>query len=118
MEPENIRERANYALPLFALVDRKKVDLDSPQLPELAEKLEVYLRDHLKIELLDGRIEQLGDEAYLILNGVSTASLPPLCALCDVQKVQLCRYRREDAESATLIPIAVDPSGGKGAFSP
>ncbi|MFP4541491.1 MAG: hypothetical protein ACLFR7_07655 [Opitutales bacterium] len=105
--------RDNYALPLFALVDRHKVDLQSPQLPELAERLLEYLRAQLSLAALDARVEVLGRDPYLILNGVEPASLPRLLALADVQKTQLYRYRRESAEQATLTPIAVDPTAGE-----
>jgi hypothetical protein len=103
-------ERGNYALPLFALVDRDKVDLRSGQLPELAEHLEAFMRQNLGIELLDGRIEQLGEEAFFVLNGVESSALPALFALADVQKGQLYRYQREENDLATLTPLAVDPT--------
>lgn len=105
-------DRANYALPLFALVDRGKVDLQSPQLPELAENLYRYLAISINLDALDSRIEMLGDEPYLVLNGVAPASLPPLLALADVQKSQLFRYHRESSEQASLTPLAVDPTAG------
>lgn len=112
MDPEVVSDRENYALSLFALVDRDKVDASSQQMPELAEQLQAYLSGNMGIDLLDCRIEVLGDETYLVLNGVAGASLPAVFALSDVQKTQLFRYRREDSDSATLTPLAVDPSGG------
>lgn len=105
-------ERSNYALPLFALIDRAKVDLASPQLPELGEHLVGFLGGRFALDVLDGRIEILGEEPYLVLNGVAAASLPGLFALADVQRTQLYRYRRDSEQAATLVPVAIDPSGG------
>ena len=62
MEPRVSSERGNYALSLFALVDRSKVDDANQQLPELAEQLQAYLGGNMGIEILDSRIEQLGGD--------------------------------------------------------
>lgn len=103
-------ERENYAIPLFALVDRSRVDLRSPQLPELAENLLGFLQSQFSIDVLDCRIEQLGGETYLLLNGTAKAALPRLLALADVQRTTLSRYQRDSADVATLIPLAIDPT--------
>ena len=102
-------QRGNYALSLFALVDRTKVDTGHAQLPELAEQLQAYLVAKIGLDVLDCRVEQLGEGTYLILNGLANRSLPALFALCDVQKTALFRYHREDESSATLTRLAVDP---------
>lgn len=99
----------NYAIPLFAIVDRHKVDLASPRLPELAEQLGAFLESVHGVRALDWRIEILADQPYLVMNGVELAGLPRLFALADVQRTQLFKYRRESAEEAVLTPIAVKP---------
>jgi hypothetical protein len=102
-------ESANYALRLFALVDRAKLDAGGLPRDELAENLGGFLQHQFGLEALDVRIEQLAGEPYLILNGVARAGLPKLLALADVQKTQLFAYRRDSAELATLTPLAVKP---------
>jgi len=99
----------NFAIPLYALVDAKKVDLQSPQLDDFAEQLQVYFATELAISFLDARIEILGAIPYMIFNAVEQESVPRLCALVDVQKTQLFRYQREDEEQATLTPLMVKP---------
>ncbi len=99
----------NYAISLFSIVDQSKVDLQSPQLQELAERLGLYLSASQGIASLDQRIEILTDQPFLILNGVQTEALPQLFALADVQRTQLFRYHRESPEKAVLTPIAVKP---------
>ncbi len=100
----------NYALPLFALVNRHKVDLESRQLSELAEQLQGFLSANIGIAALDSRIEILARDPYLILNGVSEDSLPRLFALADAQRTQVFRYHRRSEAEATLTPLAVDPT--------
>lgn len=104
-------DTANYALPLFALVDREKVDLASPMLPELAEQLQRFFASRFDLESLDARIEVLAKEPYFVLNGVPPSGLAKLFALADVQSAQLFSYRRDSAEEATLTPLAVKPEG-------
>ena len=102
---------SNYALPLYSLVDRDRVDLRSPQLDQLAEHIHGFLVDTIGLEALDGRIALLGGEPYMILNGTPESSLAKLLALADVQKTQLFRYERDSREQATLVPLAVVPAG-------
>lgn len=99
----------NYAIALYSIVDARKVDLRSPQLPQLAEHLGAFLTVKHQISALDWRIEVLGEGPYLIANAVSPESLPAFFALADVQKTQLYRYRRNRAEQAELIAVAIDP---------
>lgn len=102
----------NYALPLYGIVDRHKIDLNSPQLDELAEQLRAYLEVKIGIAVLDSRIEVLGRDPYLVLNGMAEPSLPKLFALADVQNTQVFGYRRNTEGEATLTPLAVDPDKG------
>lgn len=101
----------NFALPLFALIDRHKVDLGSPQLPQLAEQLQVYLASHLGLRVLDCRIEVLDqDRPLLVLNGVEAPELPRLFALADVQRTTVFRYHKLSAGQVELTPLAVKPA--------
>ena len=100
----------SYAIPLFSIVDPKKVDLKSPQLPELAEKLQLHLAQAYQIDAIDGRIELAGDEPMLVLHGVTTAGLPHLFALADVQRAQVYDYKRESEDQFTLRQLAVRPT--------
>lgn len=99
----------NFALPLFSLVDQRKVDSSSSQLPELAEQLGAFLESRHGIRALDWRIEVMEAQPYLIMNAVAEESLPRLFALADVQHAQLFKYRRESAGQALLVPVAIDP---------
>lgn len=101
----------HFALPLFSLVDARKVDLGSRQLPELAEQLGAFLESQHGVRALDWRIEVLGGGPYLVANGVASDALPALFALADIQKCQLYRYRRTSEEEAELKAVAIDPSG-------
>jgi hypothetical protein len=99
----------NVAMPLFSLVDGRKIDLTSRQLPELAEQLGAFLAVKHQIEALDWRIEVLAGDPYLIANALAEKSLPSLFALAEVQRSTLYRYLRESEEQARLVPIALDP---------
>jgi len=98
---------AEYAIPLFALIDRGKVDLEQPLPESLAEHLAMFLQARFGIESLSPHLFLLGDEAYLILHQVPETSLPALCSLVDVQRTQLYRYERTDQDTVTLTPLNV-----------
>lgn len=96
-----------FAIPLFALVDKNKVDL-SQALPEsLGEQLLLYLSGQFGIEALSTQFLKVGEEAYLVLHDVPESSLPALCSLVDVQRTQLFRYQRSDQDTVTLTPLNV-----------
>ena len=98
---------AEYALPLFSLIDRGKIDLNQP-LPEvLGEQLGMYLKVQFRIESVSTQLILLGEEPYLVLHQVPESSLPALCSLVDVQRTQLYRYQRSDRDTITLIPLNV-----------
>ncbi len=101
----------SYAIPLFSIVDRNKIDLKSPQLPELAERLQLHLAAAYQIDAIDGRIELADDEPMLILHGVTMAGLVHLFALADAQRTQVYDYKRESEEQFTLRQLAVRPVG-------
>ena len=96
-----------YAVPLFALIDRQKVDLSQPLPESLAEQLALYLQARFGIESLSPQLYRLGDEVYLVLHQVPESSLPALCSLVDVQRTQLYRYERTDQDTVTLTPLNV-----------
>lgn len=98
---------AEYALPLFALIDRSKIDLGQPLPESLAEQLRLYLQQDLGIGALSARLMVLGDEPYLILEGVASDSVPALLSLADVQRTQLFRYERTDEATVNLVPVNV-----------
>ena len=100
-------EVAEYAIPLFALVDREKVDLTQPLPESLAEQLSLYLDGQLGIKSLSSQMFVLDGEPYLVLFGVPGESLVPLCSLVDVQRSQLFRYERTNQDVVTLTPLNV-----------
>ncbi len=96
-----------YAIPLFALIDKGKVDLRQ-ELPEsLAEQLRLWLQDSCAIRSLHARFVKAEDSAFLVLQGVPEDCLPALFALVDVQRSQLFRYERPDEGTVRLTPLNV-----------
>lgn len=100
-------ESAEYAIPLFALIDPAKVAPDQPMPEELAEHLGNYLEGELGIRAISTRLIVLKQQPYLVLHGVEHDSLPALCSLVDVQRTQLYRYQRIDEQTVTLTPLNV-----------
>jgi len=98
---------AEYAIPLFALIDRGKVDSSQPLPESLGEQLALYLQARFGIESLSPQLISYGDDAYLVLHQVPEKSLPALCSLVDVQRTQLYRYERTDQDTVTLTPLNV-----------
>lgn len=96
-----------FAIPLFSLIDRGKVDLRQPLPEELGEQLALYLGQRCGIEALSTQLLLIGGEAYLVLHEVPESSLPALCSLVDVQRTQLFRYERSGQETVTLTPLNV-----------
>lgn len=99
----------NYAIPLFSLIDRNKVDLSEPLPESLAEQLHLYLRDQFQIHSISAKLLRGGEYTYLVLHEVDEESLPKLIALVDVQKSQLFRYERKGEDEVQLTPLAVKP---------
>ena len=96
-----------YAIPLFSLIDKKKVDMSQPLPEALGEQLQLFLEQQIGIKLIAADLAVIGEEAYLVLHGVEAESLPALCSLVDVQRTQLFRYERADTDSVTLTPLNV-----------
>lgn len=102
-------ERENFAISLFAVIDRKKVD-PFIELPEtFADHLQMFMLQDLGIECLSLRFLRSEQEVMMVLNGVPEDSLAALFALADVQKTELYRYERDDEERVTLTPIRISP---------
>lgn len=95
----------NYALPLFALVSREKIDLRQPIPEALAEQLALYLDGTFGIKSLSSKILIVAEEPYLVLHEVAENALPALFSLVDVQATQLFRYERSDEETVRLTPL-------------
>lgn len=102
----------SYAIPLFALIDRSKVDPSKPLPDELADHLHAYLDKQFGIRSLSAKIILLQEKVLLVLQAVDESTLPALLALADVQKSGLFRYQRETDDTITLTPIGVDPTTG------
>jgi hypothetical protein len=100
-------QTGQYAIPLFALINRSKVDLSQPLPEALGEQLAGFLNAQFGIEALSSQFLKLGEEAYLVLHDVPHSSLPALCSLVDVQRSQLFRYERSDQDTVTLTPLNV-----------
>jgi hypothetical protein len=96
-----------YAIPLFSLIDRSKVDLSHPLPEALGDQLAFFLNAKFGVEALSSQLLRLGDEAYLVLHEVPADSLPALCSLVDVQRTQLFKYERSDQDTVTLTPLNV-----------
>jgi len=98
---------AEYAIPLFALIDSSKIDLDQPLPDELGEKLGIYLEGQFGIRSVSAQLVILDQQPFLVLHAVESGSLPALCSLVDVQRTQLYRYERSDQDTVTLTPLNV-----------
>ncbi len=98
---------AEYAIPLFSLIDASKVDPDRALPDALAEQLGMYLENQFGIRSLSTKLIILEDKPFLVLFGVEGDSLPALCSLVDVQRTQLFRYERTDEQTVTLTPLNV-----------
>ena len=100
-------EPAEYAIPLFSLINSSKVDLNQPLPEELGEQLGIYLEGQFGIKSLSTQLILLEQQPYLVLHAVGPESLPALCSLVDVQRTQLYRYERSDQDTVTLTPLNV-----------
>ena len=104
--------KLDLALPLFALVDRSKIDPDQSDLSSLAERLGTHLEQQHAIAhdavAIEGGATGSGSAAlYLVLLGVPQDSWPAFLALCEIQKAQPFVFRREPGEEQrfTLQPL-------------
>lgn len=102
-----IKEGNHFALPLFSLIDREKVDLRQPIPDELAEQLGLYLEGSFGIRSLSSKVVLAGEEPYLVLHEVPQEALPALFSLVDVQGTRLFRYERADEQSIRLTPLRI-----------
>lgn len=100
-------EAGQYAIPLFSLIDKAKVDLDQPLPESLGEQLALYLEGRFGIKSLSSRLLLFREDPFLVLHDVPGECLPQLCSLVDVQRTQLFRYERADESTVTLTPLNV-----------
>jgi hypothetical protein len=97
----------SYALPLYAVVDRHKVDPESPQISDLTERIRLHFQQAFGIESLEARVVFAEKQPLFVLDNVPESSLPALFALADVQRTRLFRYERTSGEEFQLTPLAV-----------
>lgn len=100
-------ESGQFAIPLFALIDKSKVDLSKPLPESLGEQLALYLEGQFGIKSLSSKLLLFGEEPFLVLHDVPDDCLPQLCSLVDVQRTQLYRYDRSDENTVTLTSLNV-----------
>jgi hypothetical protein len=100
-------ETGQFAIPLFALIDKSKVDLSQPLPESLGEQLGLYLEGQFGIKSLSTRLLVFREDPFLVLHDVPQDCLPQLCSLVDVQRTQLFRYERTDESTVTLTPLNV-----------
>jgi hypothetical protein len=100
-------DTGQFAIPLFALVDKSKVDLGQPLPESLGEQLALYLEGKFGIKSLSSKLLLFGEDPFLVLHDVPGECLPHLCSLVDVQRTQLFRYERSDESTVTLTPLNV-----------
>ncbi|MGC9451777.1 MAG: hypothetical protein ACP5I4_10050 [Oceanipulchritudo sp.] len=98
---------SQYAIPLFSLIDREKVDLRNPLPESLGDQLALYLDNQFGIQSISTQLIFFKEEPFLVLYSVPEESLPALCSLVDVQRTQLYRYERKDGETVVLTPLNV-----------
>ena len=102
--------KLDLALPLFALIDRQKVDPDKSDLAQLAEQLGAHIGESHGIEHEAVAIEGgpgRGDSSalYLVLLGVPESSWPAFLALAEVQRAQPFAFRTDGSGRFTLHPL-------------
>lgn len=96
-----------YAIPLFALVDPAKIDVDVGLPDSFADQLQAYFEAVLKIRALSFQFITARGEPYLVISGLEQDSLPALFSLADVQKTTLFKYDKPDMQTVVLTPLAV-----------
>ncbi|MDR2863030.1 MAG: hypothetical protein LBV54_04025 [Puniceicoccales bacterium] len=102
----------HFALPLFALVDRHKIDPDTSDLLGLSQQIGHYLLHNFSIEHGGVSIEGVHGaggtvDLYLVITEVSQESWPALFALADVQKTRLllCEFPDDGTGRFVLTPL-------------
>jgi len=103
--------KLDLALPLFALIDRDKVDPDRSDLAALAGRLGAHLETahgiaHEAIAIEGGTTASGTPALYLVLLGVPQDSWPAFLALAEIQKSKPFVFRREGDEGRfSLHPL-------------
>lgn len=102
--------KLDLALPLFALIDRKKVDPEKSDLARLAEQLGEHLMTahgivHEAAAIEGGEARGGAGELYLVLLGVPRESWPAFLALAEVQRAIPFVFRSEEDGRFSLHPL-------------
>lgn len=103
--------KLDLALPLFALVDRQKVDPEQSDLAQLARHLAAHLADTLGIAhdaaAIEGGAAGGGEAAslYLVLLGVPESSWPAFLALAETRGAKPFAFRADADGRFTLRPL-------------
>lgn len=102
--------KLDLALPLFSLIDRKKVDPGKSDLAELAAHLgEHFLETHgivHEVASIEGGNTSGGSgELYFVMLGVPRESWPAFLALAEVQRAIPFVFRAEPDGRFTLHPL-------------
>lgn len=102
----------HFALPLFSLIDRSKVDPNASDLQGLAAQLSRYLAEQLSIQHTVASIEGVKNAAeeidlYLLITEVPQENWPALLALVNAQQTTLfvCVFSEENPGQFTLTPL-------------
>ena len=102
----------SFAIPLWALVDRQKVDPKTSDLRGLARQLGRWLEHNHGVQHKGAAIEESdgaepGADPLLIVAGVPQVHWPAMLALAAAQRCTLYILVREADGSATLRPLSV-----------
>ena len=97
----------NFALPLWSLVDQRKVELGKSDMRGLAKELGRWLNHNFDIEHKGTALEEPSDvsglgEPMLIIAGVEQAKWPTMIALAQSKKSQLFVVLVNEAGQFTL----------------
>lgn len=102
--------KLDLALPLFALIDRKKVDPEKSDLAELAGHLGEHFMEahgivHEAVSIEGGNTRGGSGELYFVMLGVPQESWPAFLALAEVQRAVPFVFRAEADGRFSLHPL-------------
>ena len=101
-----------FALPLWSLVDRAKVEPGASDLRALARQLGKWLEHNFGVRHKGTVIEQpaeAGAEPLLVVAGVAQAHWPAMLALAQSQKASLYVVVPDAAGRFSLHPLSIPP---------
>ncbi len=102
--------KLDLALPLYALIDRTKVDPEKSDLAELAGKLgdhfaETHHIEHEAVTIEGGTGRGTSSALYFVMLGDPQTSWPAFLALAEVQRAQPFAFRPEEDGRFSLHPL-------------